>query len=276
VLPLAEARISPLDRGFLFADAVYEVMPVYAGRPFRFAAHFARLADSMAATGMTNPHHESAWRHLVGELIERNGGGDQYVYLQVSRGAHPERNPAPLPAGHTVFAFCAPWPQSDSARRKHGIAAMTAPDPRWARCDIKSVALLPNILLRQQALDHGAGEALMLRDGWLTEATSSAAHVVFEQELRTPPQTPAILPGTTRSVLEELAARCGVRYSAAPVSAEQLHAADEILLSSALRELDAVTLLDGRPVGLGRPGPVYAQLRAAFDALKQELADTPW
>lgn len=274
---LREARISPLDRGFLYADAVYEVIPVFAGRPFRFAAHFDRLDASLAAIRLRNPHERDAWRRLLRELVERNGGGNQYVYLQVSRGAEYGRNHAPLPqVAPTVFAFCAPLPRASAGQRERGIACITAEDTRWARCDIKSVALLANVLLRQQAVDAGAQEAILLRDGRLTEASSSAVHVVLDGVLVTPPHSPRILPGTTRTVVEELADRCGIRRVEREVGVAELRGAAEILLSAATRDVSSVTLLDGAAVGDGRPGPVWRQLDAAFESLVRELDGQEW
>ena len=276
-LPLREARISPLDRGFLFGDGVYEVMPVFAGRPFRFGPHFDRLARSLGEIRLRDPHDRAGWRALTAELIERNGGGDQYIYLQVTRGAEYGRNHAPLPdLPPTVFGFAAPLPRPTAAQREQGLACITAADTRWARCDIKSVALLGNILLRQLACDAGAAETILLRDGFLTDASASTVHVVRGGELLTPPDSQWILPGTTRSVVEELATRIGLPWRAAVVSEAALRGADEIWLAAATREVAAVTRLDGRPVGTGRPGAVFGRMRAAFDALKLELAGEPW
>ena len=276
-LALRDARISPLDRGFLFADGVYEVMPVFAGRPFRFGPHFDRLARSLAEIRMRDPHDREGWRTLVAELIERNGGGDQYVYLQVTRGAEYGRNHAPLPdLPPTVFAYCAPLPRPPAEHLRHGIACVTAEDTRWSRCDIKSVALLANVLLRQLACDVGAQETILLRDGLLTDASASTVHVVRGGVLRTPPDSRWILPGTTRSVVEELATRIGLPWEAAQVSEAELHAADEIWLAAATREVSSVTRLDGKPVGAGEPGPQFRRLRAAFDEMKRKLASQPW
>lgn len=275
-LPLAEARISPLDRGFLYGDAVYEVMPVYAGRPFRYHEHFARLRRSLAAIRLRDPMSAADWRTMTAGLVERNGDGDQYIYLQVSRGADAGRNPAPLPDLHTVFAFCGPWPAQPANLATLGIACITAPDPRWARCDIKSVGLLPNILLRQDAVDAGAGETLMLRDGFLTEATSATVHAVVDGVMLTPPESMQILPGTTRSVIELLADQTGLPRKTTAISEARLRASDEILISSALREVLPVTRLDGKPVGAGKPGPAWCRLRAAFDQYKVALAMEPW
>jgi D-alanine transaminase len=276
-LPLTEARISPLDRGFLYADGVYEVMPVYAGRPFRFGAHLERLGHSLAGIRMTDPHTPAEWRAILGSLIERNGGGDQYVYWQVTRGAQHGRNHAPLPdIPRTVFAFCAPWPALPAGALEHGVSCVTADDTRWARCDIKSVALLANVLLRQLSAEADAAETILLRDGELTEASSSAVHVVLGGEVLVPPNSQRILPGTTRSAVEELAARCGIFWRAAPVSEAQLRAADEVWISGATREVWPVTRLDGHAVGSGRPGPVWRRIYAELQRYKQELAASPW
>src|SRR5579862_6574865 len=270
-MPLTEARISPLDRGFLYADAVYEVMPVYGGRPFRFAAHAERLTRSLAGISMQDPHSRDEWRALLGMLIERNGGGDQYIYWQVSRGAEHGRNHAPLPLiPRTVFAFCAPLPVATPATLKRGVACVSAADTRWARCDIKSTALLANVLLRQLSVDGGAAETILLREGELTEASASAVHVVLGGEVLQPPQSRRILPGTTRGVVEELAARAGLRCRVAPVSEAQLRAADEVWISAATREVQPVTSLDGHPIGSGRPGPLWRRVYEELQSYKRE------
>jgi D-alanine transaminase len=276
-LPLEEARISPLDRGFLYADGVYEVMPVYNGRPFRFEKHAERLTRSLAAIRMEDPLTREAWRELLSTLIARNGGGDQYVYWQVTRGAEAGRNHAPLPdIPRTIFAFCAPWPVAPPAVLDNGVACITAPDTRWARCDIKSVALLANVLLRQQSIDAGAAETLLLRDGELMEASASAVHVVAGGELLSPPNSWKILPGTTRGVVEELASRAGILHRAVPIPEGVLRGAEEIWISAATREVQAVTSLDGRPVGTGRPGPLWRRVREELERYKAEVAGTAW
>jgi len=276
-LPLSEARISPLDRGFLYADAVYEVMPVYAGRPFRFAFHLERLANSLAGISMEDPHTPAEWRGILGSLIERNGGGDQYLYWQVTRGAQLGRTHAPLPhIPRTVFAFCAPWPAAPPELLERGVSCVTATDTRWARCDIKSTALLANVLLRQLSVDAAAAETILLRDGELTEASASAVDVVLGGEVLMPPNSPRILPGTTRGAVQEMAVRSGVHCRVVPVSEAQLRAADEIWISAATREVQPVTMLDGHPVGTGRPGPLWRRVYEQLQLYKQELAGTPW
>src|SRR5215471_12357760 len=180
-LPLREARISPLDRGFLYSDGVYEVTPVYGGRPFRFQHHHDRLTRSLNEIRMQDPLAREAWRDLYRGLLERNQAthSDAYIYVQVTRGAEHGRNHAPLPdVPRTVFAFAAPWPEGRAGWRDNGLPAVTAPDTRWARCDIKSVSLLANVLLRQLAVDANASETILLRDGELMEASSSAVHIV--------------------------------------------------------------------------------------------------
>lgn len=277
ILPLREARVSPLDRSSLFGDGVYEVMPVYGGRPFRFEQHFQRLARSCREMRLDDPHSLEGWRSLCRELIERNGSGDQYIYLQVSRGAEYGRNHAPLPRiAPTVFAFCAPLPVPSRETLEQGLACITAADTRWARCDIKSVALLANVLLRQQAVDAGASETILLREGFLTEASASSVCVMIDGELRVPPYSPQILPGTTRDVTEELARDLGILLRTVPIPEPELRRADEIWLAAATRDVVPVTRLDGGPVGSGRPGPCWQRVYGAFQDLKRRLASEPW
>lgn len=278
-LSLREARISPLDRGFLYSDGAYEVTPVYGGRPFRFQHHHDRLTRSLEAIRMADPLSRDAWKAIYRELIDRNGiaGADAYIYVQVTRGAEYGRNHAPLPdVPRTVFAFAAPWPEGRAGWRESGLPAVTAADTRWARCDIKSVSLLANVLLRQLAVDANASECILLRDGQLTDSSASSVHVVVDGEMRTPPNSWKLLPGTTRSVLEEVADKAGVKWRAAPVSEAELRAAPEILLGAATREVQPVTTLDGKPVGDGKPGPVWRKLYDAYQAYKRGLAGTPW
>ena len=277
-LPLREARISPLDRGFLYSDGVYEVTPVYGGRPFRFTQHHDRLTRSLREIRMEDPLAREAWRDLYHELIKRNDHkGDLYLYVQVTRGAEHGRNHAPLPdVPRTVFAFASPWPEGRAGWRENGLPAVTAQDTRWARCDIKSVSLLANVLLRQLAVDANATETILIRDGQLTDASASSVHVVIGGELRTPPNSWQLLPGTTRSVIEEIADKAGVKWRAVAVSEAELRAADEILLGAATREVQPISLLDGKPVGTGKPGPVWRKLYDAYQAYKRELAGTPW
>jgi D-alanine transaminase len=276
-LPLEEARISPLDRGFLYSDGAYELMPIYAGRPFRFQAHRERMTRSLGELQMRDPHTHEEWREILGKLVAHNGGVDQYVYWQVTRGAERGRNHAPLPdIPRTVFAFCAPLPIASPAVLAGGVKCVTTDDTRWARCDIKSVSLLANILLRQLSIDAGAAETILLRDGSLMEASSSSVHVVIGGEIRTPPRSHKILPGTTRGVMEEMASRVGIPIRSTAVSEAELRAADEVWISSSTREVQPVTTLDEQPVGSGKPGPVWRRVYDELQSYKRELSGTPW
>lgn len=276
-LPVQEARISPFDRGFLYADGVYELMPIYGGRPFRFEAHRERMTRSLGEILMRDPHTPEEWHAILGNLITANGGGDQYIYWQVTRGAENGRNHAPLPdIPRTVFAFCAPLPITPPSVLEHGVPCITTTDTRWARCDIKSISLLANVLLRQLSIDANAAETILLRDGNLMEASSSAVHVVIDGEIRTPPRSKRILPGTTRSVMEEMATRAGIPFSSTPVTEAELRAATEIWISSATREVLPVTTLDTRPVGIGKPGPLWRRVYDELQSYKHELSGTPW
>jgi D-alanine transaminase len=275
-LPLAEARVSPLDRAFLFGDAVYEVVPVYAGRPFRLREHLDRLARSLSGIRMPPPLSHPEWSELCRELITRNGGGDQYLYMQVTRGGEFGRNHAWGPGlKPTLFAFASRLEQLSPILLERGVLAVTAADTRWARRDIKSTALLANILLKQLSADAGAYETIMLERGELTEGSSTTVHVVTRGTIHTPPNGHQILPGTTRDVVSELAARIGVGSLSVPVTETQLRAADEIWLAFSTRGILPVTTLDGSPVGDGTPGPIFGRMYAAFIEYTRELAGTP-
>ena len=269
-IALTEARISPFDRSFLFGDGVYEVLRVYGGRLFRAESHLNRLDRSTAALRMKNPHTHAEWTTILNDLVAANGGGDQYVYLQVSRGAEWGRNHAPLPdIPPTVFAYGSPWPQVADSTLTDRLACITAQDTRWARCDIKSVSLLANVLLRQLACDANAAETILLRDGQLMEGSASAVHIVKNGVMISPLNSTRILPSTTRSVIEELADKLGIPRRDAPVSEAELRAADEIWLAAATREVQPVTRLDGAPVGNGRPGPLWRRVYDAYQQLKR-------
>lgn len=273
LLPLSEARISPLDRGFLFADGVYEVIPVYGGKLFRLTEHLQRLSNSLRAIQLSDPHTPAEWRALLQELVARNGSGDQAVYLQVTRGADSKRDHA-IPAGltPTVFALCQPLPAPNPEVLAQGVAAITLEDTRWARCDIKSVALLANILLKQQAADAGANECILLRGDQVTEGSATTVFAVLKGVVCTPPASSAILPGVTRNLLLELLRADGIAVCEQSISRAQLRGAEEIWLASTTRELSAVTRLDNAPVGTGKPGPLWQRAHALFQDYKRKLA----
>jgi D-alanine transaminase len=267
LMPLQDARISPLDRSFLFGDGVYEVIAVRHGQARRLAANLSRLSRSLKELRIPDPHTSARWTDIIARLVAANGGGDLYVYLQVSRGAEFGRNHAPLPAIEpTVFAFCAPLllPGEDSL--DSGVACITAIDTRWARCDIKSVALLANVLLRQQAVEAGASEAILLRDGMLTEASASSVYVIAGGRICTPPNSYQLLPGTTRTLIEELADEVGIPRHVGGITEAELRCADEVWLSAATRGVVAVTSIDGHPIGDGKPGRLWRRIYQLIEA----------
>ncbi len=273
LLPLGKARISPLDRGFLFGDGAYEVLPVYSGRAYRFEAHMARLDRSLAEIRIPPPLDRAGWLAVFGKLVHGNGGGDLLLYVQVTRGVEAERNHVPAAGTRpTIFACVQKHPLIPASTIENGVAAVSTEDIRWSRCDIKSTSLLGNVLLRWLAADAGATETILLRGGALTEASASSVHVVKGGCIVTPPQTNAILPGTTRSVIFELAGREGIPNERRPVAEAELRSADEILIASAGGGIRAIATLDGRPVGSGKPGPVYRRIYACFKATQREFS----
>jgi D-alanine transaminase len=272
---LRDARISPLDRAFLFGDSVYEVLPVFGGRMFRFREHFDRLARSLNEIRVTSPHTHAQWLEILENLIRRNGGGDMYVYVQVTRGMEYGRNhafPVP-PVAPGVFAMAAPLPVLTDELRAHGMSAITVEDFRWGRCDIKSTALLANVLMKQRAADAGAQEAIIVRDGDVMEGSSSI-FVVTKGSIATPPNSNRILPGTTRDVALELADGA-MQATIRRIGIDELRAADEVWISAATRDVIPVTRIDGRPVGTGKPGPLWQRMNESFNALRERLAGTP-
>ncbi len=275
-LPLVDARVSPLDRAFLFGDAVYEVIPVYGGRPFRLREHLDRLERSLTAIRMAAPSSHAEWAAVFSELLKRNGAKDATIYLQVTRGAELGRNHAwPDGLTPTLFAYATPLEPTSAAMLEQGVAAVTAGDIRWARRDIKSTALLANTLLKKLAHDAGAFETIMLENGALTEGSSTTVHVVSQGVIHTPPNGHHILPGTTRDVVSELAARLDLPSRSGTVPEAQLRAADEIWLAFATRGILPVTRLDGAAVGTGTPGPLFKRMRAAFLDYIEALQGTP-
>ncbi len=274
--PLADARVSPLDRAFLFGDAVYEVLPVYGGRPFRLREHLDRLNRGLDAIGMAAPHSHAEWYAVCERLLAQEGAHDSYIYIQVSRGTEFGRNHAwPDGLAPTLFAYVTSLPLSASAQGERGVAAITRPDIRWTRRDIKSTALLANVLLKRAGVDAGAFETILLEDDELTEGSSSTVHVVVDGVIHTPPNGHQILPGTTRDVVTELAARLAIPCFPSKVSAAMLRSADEIWLGAATRAVVPVTTLDGQAVGDGKPGPLWKRMHAAFHDYIHELAGTP-
>ncbi|MCA0242784.1 MAG: D-amino acid aminotransferase [Proteobacteria bacterium] len=279
-LPLSQAKVSVLDRAFIFGDGIYEVTPVYGQRLFRFDEHMARMARGLAKIRIANPATREQWlercRRLVAALHERTGAEDQVVYIQVSRGVAPRDHVMPEGVTPTVFMMCNPMKPASAEQRHHGVACVTARDFRWERGDIKSTSLLGNVLARQISADHGATETLMFRDGWLTEAAASNVWIVHEGALLGPPKSEHVLEGIRVELLRELCEETGIAYNLRPISEADVLAADEVMLSSATKEVLPVTKIDGQPVGhgalRGKPGPVYARLYEAYQAAKRTMS----
>jgi len=267
-MPIEQARVPVLDRGFIFGDGIYEVVPAYAGRLFRWPHHLARLERSLAKIGIANPLDVAGWSAVVDELIRRHPWRDQFVYLQVTRGVARRDHAFPRGVAPTVFAMASELVPVPDEQRAQGVRAITLPDERWLHCDIKSTSLLGNVLARQAAVEAGAAECVMFRDGYLTEGSSSNVWVVRNGSVFGPPRDNLILEGIRVGLLEELCRAAGIPLDMRRVTREEVLAADELLISSATKEVLPVTVLDGRPVGSGRPGPMYERLYAAYQAAK--------
>ena len=270
-IPAEQARVSVFDRGFIFGDSVYEVIPVYGYKPFRVTAHVRRLEASLMAVGM-DPHRLGLyWPSFFGQLADTLPSGDGSMYLQISRGAAPRQHAFPANAPLTVFAYARPQIAETSERLTIGIKAVLLDDIRWSRCDIKSTSLIANVLLVQEALVRGADEALLVRDGHVNEGAVSNVFVVRSGRLMTAPRGHSILGGITRDVLLELACLCAIPLDERAPTRSELLAADEVLVTSSTREVTAVTEIDARPVGSGSPGPIFRQLYNAFQTLKDDV-----
>lgn len=271
-----EAVVSVLDRGFLFGDGVYEVIPCYAGRLFRLDAHLKRLENSLQETRIRVDLTRDIWAELLGTLVQKNGSGNLSVYLQITRGVAAERDHGfAADLAPTIFAMATPMKPAMAAdlENARGVAAVTREDTRWARCDIKSIQLLPNILLRQSALDAGAQEAILVRDGLALEGAASNLFAVIQGVLITPPKGPQILGGITRDLILELAAEHGIEHAERPVPLEDLREAEEIWVTSSTRELVPVVQLDDMAVGMGVPGPAWQRMARLYQSYKRALEE---
>ncbi len=263
-LPLEDAKVSVLDRGFLFGDGVYEVVPVYRRQPFRLPQHLARLQRTLDGIRLPNPHTDAEWEALIRELVARQPFEDQSVYWQVTRGVARRDHAFPKDAVPTVFMMSGPLPTPSPAQVENGVAVVTAEDNRWRRCDLKTISLVGNVLMRQLAADHDALETVMFRDGFLTEASASNVLVVIGGRIVAPPTDNLILPGITYDAVVEFAREGGLPFEMRPVSKAEALAADEMWLSSSTKEVLAITTVDGKPFAGGRPGPMFRRMWALY------------
>jgi D-alanine transaminase len=276
-MPIEEACIPVLDRGFIFGDGVYEVIPVYSKRAFRLAEHLKRLQASLDGIRLPNPHNESEWKNLINELIAGNSGDDQYLYLHITRGVAKRDHAFPQPpVSPTVFMMSSPLLQPATDLLSSGVSAVTAADNRWLRCDIKAISLLPNVLLRQQAVDAGCAETILIReDSFMTEGAASNIFVVNNGTLLAPPKDNLMLPGITYDVILEIAAANQIPFQVRKVAKAEVFSADELLLTSSTKEVLPITRLDGKAVGNGKPGPMFARLHTLYQNFKQEVMRQP-
>ncbi len=274
-MPIEEACVPVLDRGFIFGDGVYEVIPVYSRRPFRLREHLKRLQHSLDGIRLSNPHSEEEWVCLIGELVELNEEEDQSLYLHVTRGVAKRDHAFPSDVAPTVFMMSNPLvtstPEMTKSLVESGVAAVSAADNRWLRCDIKAIALLPNVLLRQMAVDAGAAETLLLRDGFLTEGAASNIFVVRDNVLLAPPKDNLMLPGITYDVILELAVLASLKIEVRRIGEHEVRTAQELWLTSSTKEVLAITHLDGKPVADGRPGPLFCQMHRLYQDYKSSV-----
>jgi D-alanine transaminase len=267
-VPIEDAKISVLDRGFVFGDGVYEYIPVYRRQPFRLAQHLARLQYSLDGIRLANPHADAQWMSIIGELIARQPFDDQGVYLQVTRGVAKRDHVFPTRVPATVFMMSNPLGAPSAAQVEQGVAVVTAEDNRWHRCDLKTISLVGNVLMRQLAADADAIETVMFRDGYLTEASASNVLAVIGGTIVAPPKDNLILPGITYGAVHEFAREAALPFEIRPVPRAEALGADEMWLASSTKEVLAVTRIDGRPFAGGVPGPMFRKMRALFQAHK--------
>ncbi len=271
LLPLSEARIPVLDRGFIFGDGIYEVIPLYNGKPFRGAQHLARLARSLASIGIPNPYTEAEWLAQIDRVVKSNGLADQMIYMQVTRGVAKRAHAFPAEVSPTVLIMTNPMALPPAASVEQGVACVTMEDRRWLNCQIKSTSLLGNVLAAQVAAEAGVTEAIQFRDGFLTEASSSNVWIVKQGRVAAPPKDNLILEGIRYGLMEELCAAMDISIEARRIARDEVFAADEVMISSASKELLPVVTIDGKRIGNGQPGPVFQRLYAAYQTAKAAL-----
>jgi len=274
-MPIEQARVPVLDRGFIFGDGVYEVIPVYSRHPFRLAEHLRRLRASLDGIRLSNPHDDAEWTRLVRRLIGLNAPEDQSLYLHVTRGVAKRDHAFPRGVAPTVFMMSNALVTPPGDQIEKGVGAITATDNRWLRCDIKAIALLPNVLLRQLAVDADCVETVLLRDGIMTEGAASNIFVVKDGILLAPPKNHLMLPGITYDVVLELAQADGIKHEARPVAESELRGADEAWLTSSTKEVLAIVRLDGKSVGKGVPGPLFSRMYTLYQEYKERVMRVP-
>ena len=274
-LPIEQAFVPVLDRGFIFGDGIYEVIPVYSRHPFRLGEHLTRLQHSLDAIRLENPHSDEEWANLTRELIAQNDPEDQYVYLHVTRGVAKRDHAFPKDVAPTVFMMSNPLITAPRELYESGVSAVSAVDNRWDRCDIKAISLLPNVLLRQLAIDADATETVMFRNGILTEGSASNIFATEKGVILAPPKDNHMLPGITYDLVLELAATNNIPVQIGKFDQSRIRQADELWLTSSTKEVLAITTLDGKAIGDGKPGPLFRRMHALYQDYKARVMRVP-
>jgi D-alanine transaminase len=274
-LPIEQAFVPVLDRGFIFGDGIYEVIPVYSRHPFRLGEHLIRLQHSLDAIRLENPHSDEEWANLTRELIAQNDPEDQYVYLHITRGVAKRDHAFPQDVAPTVFMMSNPLITAPRELYESGVSAVSAVDNRWDRCDIKAISLLPNVLLRQLAIDADATETVMFRNGILTEGSASNIFATEKGVILAPPKDNHMLPGITYDLVLELAATNNIPVQIGKFDQSRIRQADELWLTSSTKEVLAITTLDGKAIGDGKPGPLFRRMHALYQDYKARVMRVP-
>jgi D-alanine transaminase len=270
-MPIEEAKVPVLDRGFIFGDGIYELVPVYSRAPFRIEGHLARMERSLSEVKIANPYSRAEWIRIIEQLIEKQSFDDQGVYWQVTRGVAKRDHAFPKDVQPTVFMMSNPLVNPSKEVVENGGKAVTAPDYRWHRCDIKSISLIGNCMLRQLSAEEGAVETILFRDGKLTEASASNAYIVKNGAIATPPRDNLILPGITLDVVFDIVKRGNLPMEVREISEAEVFAADEVWVSSSSKEIVAIVDLDGKTIGAGKPGPVFRKAWQLYQDFKNEV-----
>ncbi len=272
-IPLNEAKVSVLDRGFIFGDAIYEVIPVFGGKLFRFEEHLQRLNNSLTSVKIKNPYSPEQWLTILNNIIVKNNSGTLSIYLQITRGVAPRNHTFPDNISPTVFIMANPLAALDKSVLENGVAIVTMDDIRWQYCQIKTTSLIANILLRQQASEKNAVEALLIKDGFVTEGAASNVFIIKDNIIYTPPKTNNVLPGITRDLVVELLQKIKLDIREQPIAQSLLNSADEIWLTSSMKDILPVTKIDNINVANGKPGPLWQKLHLAFNDYKEKLCE---
>lgn len=273
-MPIQEAFVPVLDRGFIFGDGVYEVIPAYSHKLFRLNEHLNRLQYSLDGIRLKNPHTNEEWQSLLEQIIDQNESEDQYIYLHITRGVAKRDHAFPIGVAPTIFIMSNPLLPPPAALLESGVSAITAVDNRWVRCDVKAISLLPNVLLRQLAVDAHAVETILIRDGFLTEGAASNIFVVKNNVLLAPPKSNLMLPGITYDVVLELADHHKIPHEVRQISEKELQNADEILLTSSTKEVLPITTLNEKSINNGKPGVMFNRLYAFYQEFKKRVCVT--